>query len=332
MPLQTTDAASDTALPIVLKPVGALARRIRETPPRYALGVLALTGSYLVAMRLGVGAVRTEQLLVSAPFLLAFWSNATRRFLLAMLPFLLFGVVYDLTHITQPLFRYLTIHIAEPYAFDQRFFGIPSGEGVLTPNEFFARHHWPVVDFFTGLSYIVFVYWPIGFAACVSIFCRDERSRRLVARFGWVFLVMNVVGFATYYAYPAAPPWYVADYGFGPVHMEARSSPAFAARWDELTGIPYFAAFYGRSADVFGAIPSLHPTYPLLTYLYGRELGKRWLNAASFGLFALVAFAAIYLNHHYVLDVLIGLVYTLVPWGIDRALERRREKRAASPA
>jgi membrane-associated phospholipid phosphatase len=37
-----------------------------------------------------------------------------------------------------------------------------------------------------------------------------------------------------------------------------------------------------------------------------------------------VSFAAIYLNHHYILDVLLGILYTMVAWGIDVALERRR--------
>jgi hypothetical protein len=168
----------------------------------------------------------------------------------------------------------------------------------------------------------------MGFGAYLALFRRDEAGRRLLARFGWTFLLMNIVGFATYYVYPAAPPWYVADYGLGPANLAARSSAAGAARWDAITGIPYFAGFYGRSADVFGAIPSLHVAYPLLTYLHGRELRKRWLDVASFGLFLLVSFAAVYLNHHYVLDVLLGVLYTLVAWGIDLALERRRLRKA----
>jgi hypothetical protein len=285
-----------------------------------ALGGMAL---YLLAMRLGTGALRAEQFLTCAVMaVLVVWSDRTRSFFLAMLPFLLFGISYDLMHITQPLVRFLHVHVEEPYFFDLRFFGIPTSEGVLTPNEFFTRHHWPLVDFFTGISYIIFVYWAVCFAAYLALFRRDEAGRKLLARFGWTFLLMNLAGFVTYYVYPAAPPWYVADYGLGPADFSARSSAAGAARWDELTGIPYFAGFYGRSADVFGAIPSLHVSYPLLTYLYGRELRKRWFDVASFGLFLLVSFAAVYLNHHYVLDVLLGVLYTVVAWGVERALRR----------
>jgi inositol phosphorylceramide synthase catalytic subunit len=301
-----------------------LAQRVRDTPARFLYGALAGMGGYLLAMRLFQGANRPEQLLMCGAMLgLVTWSDATRRFFLGMLPFLLFGIVYDLTHITQPLFRYLHVHVAEPYAFDRALLGIREGGVVLTPNEFFQRHHWPLVDLLTGTAYIVFVYWAIGFAAYLALFRRDEKGRRLLARFGWTFLLMNVVGFATYYVYPAAPPWYVADHGFA-VDFSVRSSPAGAARWDELTGIPYFAGFYGRSADVFGAIPSLHVSYPLLTFFFGLELRRRWLDVASFALFALVSFAAVYLGHHYVLDVLLGVLYTVVAWGIDRAIQRRR--------
>ena len=307
----------------------SLAQRVRETPARFLYGALGGMAAYLVAMRLFQGTNRSEQLAMCAAMVgLVVWSDGTRRFFLGMLPFLLFGIVYDLTHITQPLFRYLHIHIAEPYWFDKTFFGIREGGVVLTPNEFFARHHWPVVDLFTGTSYIVFVYWAIGFGAYLAFFRRDEVGRQLLARFGWTFLLMNVVGFATYYVYPAAPPWYVADHGFT-ADFSVRSSAAGATRWDALTGIPYFAGFYGRSADVFGAIPSLHVSYPLLTFLFGLELRKRWLDVASFALFALVSFAAVYLNHHYVLDVLLGVLYTLVAWGIDRALQRRRARESS---
>lgn len=305
----------------------SLRERVRSTSPRYLWTIAAVAAAYLGAMRLAFGENRPEQLGALAVALgLAVWGDGTRRFLVGMAPFLLFGVVYDLMHITQPLTRFLYVHVVEPYRFDQRFFGIPTAGGVLTPNEFFRLHHWPVVDFFTGLSYIVFVYWSIGFAAYLALFRPDEAGRKLLARFGWTFLFLNVAGFLTYYVYPAAPPWYVADYGLGPADMTARSSAAGAARWDALTGIPYFAGFYGRSADVFGAIPSLHVAYPLLTFLHGRELRRRWLDAASLGLFLLVSFAAVYLDHHYVLDVLLGVLYTLVAWGAERALRPRAER------
>jgi inositol phosphorylceramide synthase catalytic subunit len=333
MELQRPRAASTrTAIPVstILPQRRSLVQRVRDTPPRFLYGALAGFAAYLLAMHFSTGN-RLEQFALLAPMLLlVVWSDATRRFFAGMLPFLLFGIVYDLMHITEPLFHYLHIHVEEPYRFDKFFFGIPTAEGRLTPNEFLQRHTSPVADLFTGIAYIIFVYWAIGFGAYLALFRRDEEGQRLLRRFGWTFLLMNIAGFVTYYIYPAAPPWYVADYGLGPANMDARSSMAGAARFDALTGIPYFASFYGRSADVFGAIPSLHVSYPLLTFLHGRELGKRWLDVASFALFLLVSFAAVYLNHHYVLDVLLGVLYTVVAWRIDVALERRRQARVAA--
>ena len=338
MPLQRPQAAPTPPRarlvpappPPPLRPT--LADRIRATPRPFLGRCLAGFGAYLLAMHFSTGNRPEQFALLAVMLVLVVWSEGTRRFFVGMLPFLLFAIVYDLTHITQPLFRYLHIHVEEPYRFDKFFFGIPTAEGRLTPNEFFQKHNWPVIDFFTGLSYIVFVYWAIGFGAYLAIFRRDAEGQRLLRRFGWTFLLMNVVGFATYYVYPAAPPWYVADYGLGPANLDARSSMAGAARFDAITGIPYFATFYGRSADVFGAIPSLHVSYPLLTYVYGRALKKRWFDIASFALFSLVSFAAVYLNHHYVLDVMLGVVYTVGSWAVDAALARRRDARVEAQA
>ncbi len=328
-PREVEAPAPDAAVPALARPFRAAARRVRATPPRYLWGTVAGLAAYLAAMGLSTG-IRPEHLVVCVLLpLLVVSGEGARRFFVGMLPFILFGVSYDLMHITQPLVRHLHVHVVEPYQFDRTFFGIRTADGVLTPNEFFQRHHWPIADLFAGTAYIVYVYWSIGFAAALALFRRDPEGRRLLRRFGWTFLLMNLAGFATYYVYPAAPPWYVTDYGLGPANFAARSSAAGAARWDALTGIPYFAGFYGRSADVFGAIPSLHVAYPLITFLYGLELRKRWLDVASFGLFLLVSFAAVYLNHHYLLDVLLGALYVLVAWGAERLLERRRRALAA---
>src|SRR2546421_10757816 len=77
------------------------------------------------------------------------------------------------------------------------------------------------------------------------------------------------------------------------------------------------ASFYGKSADVFGAIPSLHVVYPFLAMVYGWHL--RRLRPFAIGYFALVCFAAVYLNHHYLLDIFIGLGIALAVMAAVRA-------------
>ena len=85
------------------------------------------------------------------------------------------------------------------------------------------------------------------------------------------------------------------------------------ARFDALTGLPVFHALYGQNANVFAAVPSLHAAYMLVATVYavlGRS--RRWLTA----LFAFICigiwFTAVYTCHHYIIDVLLGIVTALV--------------------
>ena len=77
-------------------------------------------------------------------------------------------------------------------------------------------------------------------------------------------------------------------------------------------------SFYGKSADVFGAIPSLHVVYPFLATVYGWPLRRfRWV---AVGYFLLVCFSAVYLNHHYLIDLFVGLGIALLVMAAARTL------------
>jgi membrane-associated phospholipid phosphatase len=81
------------------------------------------------------------------------------------------------------------------------------------------------------------------------------------------------------------------------------------ARVDALIGVPYFAGMYGRSSDVFGAMPSLHVAYALIVALEGWSLFGGAARAASIVFFGLMCFSAVYLDHHWVLDAIAGVTY-----------------------
>jgi membrane-associated phospholipid phosphatase len=96
-------------------------------------------------------------------------------------------------------------------------------------------------------------------------------------------------------------------------------SAAGAARFDALVGWSYFQEFYARSRNVFGAMPSLHAAYPVVVLLAVWTVPRRWVRALAGAFAVLVAFAAVYLYHHYVLDVIAGvavgiLAYVVVVW------------------
>jgi inositol phosphorylceramide synthase catalytic subunit len=280
--------------------------QLRRAPRFFAIGVPVLSAGYL-ALAEALGGAGPEHFIAVVLFLgLALWSDGSRRLARVAMPFLLYGVVYDSMRWYEDIIRSPVIHLHEPYNFDLRLFGINTASGRLTPNEWFQLHTNPVLDFVCGLSYTPFLF--IGESAVLALYLLYGGQERRAVRFTWVFVLSNFVGFSLYYIYPAAPPWYVAAHGFT-ADLGVRASAAGALRFDQLVGLPVMASFYGKSADVFGAIPSLHVVYPMLALLYGWRLPRFRIFAAVY-LF-LVCLSAVYLNHHYILDILVGFALGL---------------------
>ena len=129
----------------------------------------------------------------------------------------------------------------------------------------------------------------------------------------------------TYFAYAAAPPWYVTQYGLGPARTDVRPAAAAAQRFDALLGTRFFDEMYGRGVDVFGAYPSLHVAYPLIAAILAfRIAALRWARWPAVLFFLLMCLSAVYLQHHYVTDVVLGIAYAALALAAVSAWERRR--------
>lgn len=275
-----------------------------------------LIGFGYIAVIAALGGLRADHVLIGCLGCLDLYNQKSRSFLRTFLPFIATGVIFD-------SMRYFywagidgRVHVAGPYELDKAWFGV----GGKTLNEIFLEHHWAIADLFAGFAYLTFVaeFLALG----MLLFFRGYTAR--ARTFAWCFLVVNVMGFITYFVYPAAPPWYVTAHGFGPIVTDVHPSAAAAQRFDELLGTHLFDAEYGRGIDVFGAIPSLHVAYPLMAAILAFkfvELKKlRWL-AVAFS--PLMCFSAIYLQHHYVIDVLIGLAYAVITVTVVTWAEKR---------
>lgn len=89
---------------------------------------------------------------------------------------------------------------------------------------------------------------------------------------------------------------------------ETKGSPADLARLDELFGIRLYTKLYGSSTLVFGSWPSLHVGWPMMCMLFTSVNKHRW----AFGLNTIwVSLAAVYLRHHYFVDVLGGMAIAI---------------------
>jgi len=135
-----------------------------------------------------------------------------------------------------------------------------------------------------------------------------KKKRDIYLRFALVFLFTNLLGFVCYYIYPAAPPWYAMEYGFDPV-VTTPGNMAGLSRFDHLINYPLFASLYGRNSNVFAAFPSLHSSYLLITLFYSIKGKSPALITGIIALFMVGIWGtAVYTAHHYVLDVLAGIV------------------------
>ncbi len=290
---------------------------------------LFLLGLYIFIYAVS-GFLRVDHFFASG-FAMILWylGPRVRELFRFLLPLILVAVIYDSMRFYSNYIRG-PIHVTEPYAFDKFFFGINTDAGRLTPNEWWQKHTYAFLDLICGFFYLCFIsiYVILCMYFCFWLPKKGTKLRtpqwitEMRYRPMWAFFWVNMIGYSTYYWYAAAPPWYVALHGLGPADLSVGPNPAGAIRFDLLLGTHFFTGMYGRSADVFGAIPSLHVAYPLQSVFYAHRYGSGRTFAWSF--YFLMCFSAVYLNHHYILDILWGSSYALIVcFTIDRLAKRR---------
>lgn len=271
-------------------------------PAREALSVLVVSALFLLLTGVFVG-IRPEHFLMVGLFLLLFFAGkTTRKLAVALLPFVIFGVSYDWMRVW-PNYEVNPIDVRGLYEAEKSLFGIHVDGQTLIPCEYFALHHCSVADFMAGIFYLCWVPVPIAF----GLWLYFKGKRNLYLRFSMVFLLVNLIGFAGYYIHPAAPPWYAMNYGFEPV-LSTPGNVAGLGRFDELLGITVFEGIYGRNANVFAAVPSLHAAYMVVALAYA-IMGRcrRWLIAVFAFIMVGIWWTAVYSGHHYLIDVSLGI-------------------------
>lgn len=238
---------------------------------------------------------------------LYFAAPVSRRVIVALLPFVVFGISYDWMNLL-PNYEVNPVDVGGLYNTEKALFGITVGNITYTPNEFFAMHRDTLMDFFSGVFYLCWVPLPIFYGLWLYFTGKTE----WYLHFALVFLFVNLLGFAGYYIHPAAPPWYVALHGFEAVPGTPGEVAGLGA-FDDMTGLGIFHALYARNANVFAAMPSLHSAYTFVAFLYALRAGSSvaWriiLGVVTVGIWT----TAVYTSHHYLLDVLGGIGVSLL--------------------
>jgi len=242
--------------------------------------------------------------LMSAMF---FLTQPSRKLLVALVPFALFGISYDWMNLCHN-YEVNTVDIEGIYNAEKSLFGIATAAGILTPNEFFAQFDSAVVDFLCGLFYLCWVPVPIAF----GLWLYFRKQRAVYLHFAIVFLLVNLIGFTFYYIHPAAPPWYYAKYG-AEFLTTVPGDVAGLGGFDDMTGLGIFNGLYARNSNIFAAVPSLHSAYvPVALFYSFKAKCPGWMRVTLAVIACGIWFTAVYTSHHYVIDVLLGIACAAV--------------------
>ncbi|NDV78561.1 phosphatase PAP2 family protein [Dysgonomonas sp. 511] len=269
--------------------------------------VVGITALIITLTAIFVG-YRPEHNLMFGLFLVLFFaSKFTRKLAVALIPFIVFGLSYDWMRV-YPNYMVNPIDVKDLYDLEKAWFGMNVNGQILIPCEYFAINYSTVFDFFAGIFYLSWVPVPILF----GVYLYFKKQRKIYLQLALVFLFVNLIGFAGYYIHPAAPPWYAMMYGFEPI-LNTPGNTAGLARFDALLGVSIFDSIYGRNANVFAAVPSLHSAYMVVALFYAIKNKSSWviitiLTILMFGIW----FTAVYSYHHYIIDVLLGISCALL--------------------
>jgi hypothetical protein len=161
-------------------------------------------------------------------------------------------------------------------------------------------------DFVFYLAYMMHFVIPIGLALVVW-------KQRAQAYWQYVstYLLVSLMGFVTFFALPAAPPWLAAQNGYIAPIQRISSHVWYAL------GIQDFPSLYNKlSPNPVAAMPSLHAAYATLMLIFIYKLfGRRWGLLAALYPF-LIFVGTVYMGEHYAIDELAGIIYALVGYGL----------------
>jgi len=262
---------------------------------------------YYLWFGLAVGLRPDHFLMYFTALLLFSYSENSKQLFYGFSPFMFLGILYDSMRIW-PNHSMHSVYISELYLLDKSLFGLNTDAGCLTLNEFFATHTNTFLDISTALFYLGWIPLPMAFAAYLW-----RKDRHLFFRFSYAYLLTNLIGFSLYYFFPAAPPWYIEKNGFQFIANPVRSAAGLLS-FDEFFHIHFFKNLYERNANVYAAIPSLHSAYPFISLLYALQVPKKWPGLVFLTLSLGIWFSAIYLQHHYVIDVILGALVALIAY------------------
>lgn len=176
--------------------------------------------------------------------------------------------------------------------------------------EFFTRINTDFLDLLAAAAYAVHFIAPWSFMAWRYLTGRPHLP------FLWCLGVLNAVAVMTHALFPTAPPWYAGKHGTLSPDYSIKGDPAGLQHADDILSMNFFYTVYTSSPVVFGSFPSLHAAWPFLMTIFTAG------DPVAFKIFvvytATVWWAAMYLAHHFMVDLIGGALYALVVYHVSK--------------
>ncbi|MBI4236898.1 MAG: inositol phosphorylceramide synthase [Deltaproteobacteria bacterium] len=176
------------------------------------------------------------------------------------------------------------------------------GAGTL-PHQYLSRSTSLPLDIAAAIPYTLHFVAPILF-----VWWLWRRGTVAVRAFAWSFLLANLGALLTQLCFPTAPPWFFERHSPIPPTYGILGDAAGLSRIDQWLGIDYFNHLYAMSRVVFGAFPSMHGAWPILMALHAQHYSN-WLAGWILIYTGWMWWAAMYLHHHFLVDLLCGVLY-----------------------
>ena len=189
--------------------------------------------------------------------------------------------------------------------------GIPSVEFQRIFFDGTVRLH----DYALTTMYASHFVFPLAFAYLLW-----RGDRRIYYRFVITLLGVSFAAFLTFLLLPVAPPRLAFQYGEALPVTDIMAAVAGSVDWD----VPAWM-YRNLIGNPVAAFPSMHAAFPFLVLLFLRERSWKWALAWA-PVTGAIWFATVYLGHHYVVDVLGGVVFAVVGYLVVKRVMRHDDE------
>lgn len=293
-------------------------RTLTDSSRRWKLYLLAGILAYFITVNQFITLRPDHVFFVLFLFMFVLGGEKAKRFIIDWLPFIGLWIVYDMMRGVADNWRGY-VYIRELYDAEFALFGRFFDN--LIPAFWFQQFEYAHADRLWKMALDIFAanlfsFHFFGPLILGWILWHTVNDRRMYYRFVWTLTVLNVMAFISFFLLPGGPPWYVLKYGFDQPAGHMFGTPGSLINIDNMFKMKFFTNLWDNmNPNYFALIPSLHAAYPVINSLFAFiKFRKYRLLLILYPL--LTWWATVYLNHHYIIDLIIGGIYVIPAYWI----------------